>query len=226
MHALVVEDDERIAAIVAGALEAEGFTVESIRDGKQGLARARAKSFDVLIVDLGLPSLDGTELIRSLRRTQREVPVLVLTARDRLADRVASFEAGADQFLTKPFACEELTVRVKALLRRGAVVRADVLRVADLELDCVGHTVKRAGGEVKLTAKEFALLELLALHAGRVVSRAMILERVWDQSFHGLTNIVDVYIRHLRAKIDEPHPVKLIHTVRSIGYCMRVEAAP
>jgi two-component system copper resistance phosphate regulon response regulator CusR len=140
-----------------------------------------------------------------------------------MADKITNFEVGADDYLTKPFAFAELVVRVKALLRRGQVSRSNVLRVADLELDRVCHSVKRAGAPVKLTAKEYALLEYLALNAGRVLSRTMIIEHVWDQSFEGLTNIVDVYVRQLRIKIDEPHPRKLIHTVRSVGYSLGEE---
>ena len=226
MRVLLVEDEEKVAALVARALEAERLAVDTARDGREGLDLATSNPYDLLIVDLMLPGLDGTELIRRLRRTNTEVPVLVLTARDGVADKITNFEAGADDYLTKPFAFAELVVRVKALLRRGPVTRANVLRVADLELDRVAHAVRRAGVPVKLTAKEYALLEYLALHVGRVLSRTMIVEHVWDQSFEGLTNIVDVYVRQLRAKIDEPHRTKLIHTVRGVGYSLSNEDHP
>jgi two-component system, OmpR family, copper resistance phosphate regulon response regulator CusR len=226
MRVLLVEDDRKVAGVVARALHAERLAVDTAEDGREGLELATSDVYDLLIVDLMLPGLDGTELIRRLRRSNAEVPVLVLTARDGMADKITNFEAGADDYLTKPFACAELVVRVKALLRRGPVSRANVLRVADLEVDRVAHTVKRAGAAVKLTAKEYALLEYLALNVGRVLSRSMIIEHVWDQSFEGLTNIVDVYVRQLRIKIDEGHERKLIRTVRSVGYCLADEEEP
>jgi two-component system copper resistance phosphate regulon response regulator CusR len=226
MRVLLVEDEEKVAGVIARALQAERLAVDTAGDGREGLDLALSNPYDLLIVDLMLPGLDGTELIRRLRRTNAEVPVLVLTARDRVADKITNFEVGADDYLTKPFAFAELVVRVKALLRRGPVTRLNVLRVADLELDRIAHTVKRAGAPVRLTVKEYSLLEYLTLNAGRVLSRTMIVEHVWDQSFEGLTNIVDVYVRQLRIKIDEPHARKLIHTVRSVGYCLSAEGQP
>jgi DNA-binding response OmpR family regulator len=220
MRILLVEDEEKVAGIVKRALQSERFAVDTARDGRQGLDLATSNPYDLVIVDLMLPGLDGTELIRRLRRSNAEVPVLVLTARDGINEKITNFEAGADDYLTKPFAFAELVVRVKALLRRGPVTRSNVLRVADLELDRITHQVKRAGQGIKLTAKEYALLEYLALNAGRVLSRTMIMEHVWDQSFEGLTNIVDVYVRQLRAKIDDAHQPKLIRTLRSVGYCL------
>jgi len=226
MRILLVEDEEKVGALVARALQAERLAVDLARDGREGLDLATSNPYDLLIVDLMLPGLDGTELIRRVRRSNTDVPVLVLTARDGVADKITNFEAGADDYLTKPFALAELVVRVKALLRRGPVSRANVLRVADLEIDRVAHAVRRAGASVKLTAKEYALLEYLALNVGRVLSRTMIVEHVWDQSFEGLTNIVDVYVRQLRIKIDEPHRRKLMHTVRGVGYCLSEEERP
>jgi two-component system copper resistance phosphate regulon response regulator CusR len=220
MRVLLVEDEEKVASVVTRALQEERLAVDVARDGSEGLELAVSNPYDLVILDLMLPGLDGTELIRRLRRSNTEVPVLVLTARDAVSDKIRNFEAGADDYLTKPFAFAELVVRAKALLRRGPVPRSNVLRVADLELDRITHQVRRAGVSVKLTAKEYALLEYLALHAGRVLSRTMIIEHVWDQSFEALTNIVDVYVRQLRAKIDEPHPRKLIRTVRSVGYSL------
>jgi two-component system copper resistance phosphate regulon response regulator CusR len=167
--------------------------------------------------------MNGTEILRRLRRHKSQAAVLVLTARDATADKVENFEAGADDYLTKPFAFAELLVRVKALLRRPPVQHGHELRVGDLELDRLTHQVRRAGQRIELTSKEYSLLEYLAANSGRVLSRTMIVEHVWDESFEGLTNIVDVYVRHLRAKVDDPFPDKLIHTVRGVGYSLSQE---
>lgn len=218
MRILLVEDEEKVARFITVGLKAERFAVDTARDGKTGLTMATLNPYDLLIVDLMLPEMNGTELIRRVRRQNTDVPIVVLTARDALADKLTNFESGADDYLTKPFAFAELLVRIKALLRRGAVPRANVIQIADLEIDRVAHQVRRGGQTIKLTAKEYGLLEYLATNAGRVLSRTMIVEHVWDQSFEGLTNIVDVYVRQLRAKIDEPFEKKLIHTVRSVGY--------
>jgi two-component system copper resistance phosphate regulon response regulator CusR len=197
MRILLVEDEKKVADIVARGLKAERYAVDVAHDGLDGWELASAYDYDLAILDLMLPGMSGTELL----------------------------EAGADDYRTKPFAFAELLVRVKALLRRGPVNRSSVLRVGDLEIDRLAQSVKRAGKKIELTAKEYSLLEYLASHPGRVFSRTMIIEHVWDQSFQGLTNIVDVYVRHLRAKVDDAFSVKLLHTVRGVGYSLNDEAA-
>jgi DNA-binding response OmpR family regulator len=221
MRLLIVEDDRKLAEFVARGLRAERFSVDIASDGIEGQRYLDSYQYDLLILDLMLPKLSGSELLRRARRSDSTLPVLVLTARDATEDKVTQFEAGADDYLTKPFDFAELLVRVKALLRRTPVARTDLLRVADLELDRLTQQVRRGSQRIELTAKEYALLEYLMSSAGRVFSRTMILEHVWDQSFEGVTNIVDVYVRYLRRKIDEPFPVELIHTVRGVGYCIR-----
>lgn len=224
MRILLVEDDEKVSRFVVRGLTAERFAVDGAKDGLTGLELATTYHYDLIVLDLMLPGLDGTQFLRHLRKTNAHVPVLVLTARDSLTDKVANFEAGSDDYLTKPFAFAELLVRVKALLRRGAINRSTVLKVADLELDRMTQQVKRAGQRIELTAKEYALLEYFMANSGRVLSRTMIIEHVWDQSFDGVTNIVDVYVRHLRNKIDEGREQKLIRTVRGVGYVIGTEA--
>jgi DNA-binding response OmpR family regulator len=218
MRMLLVEDEKKVSELVARALRAERYAVDVAADGQAGWRMADAYDYDLIILDLMLPGLPGEELLKRIRRKNQQVPILVLTARDATEAKVANFEAGADDYLTKPFAFAELVMRVKALLRRGPVARASVLRVGDLEVDRFTQQVRRAGRRIELTPKEYALLEYLAASPGRVFSRTMIIEHVWDQSFEGLTNIVDVYVRHLRAKVDDPYPVKLIRTVRGVGY--------
>ena len=183
-------------------------------------------SYDLVILDLNLPDISGHEILRSIRKEGRALPVLILTARDSITDKVKNFELGADDYLTKPFSFTELVLRVKALLRRGQPThREDVLKVADLVLDRLAHQVRRDNRVIELTSKEFALLEYFMTNAGRVLSRTMIVENVWDQSFEGLTNIVDVYVRQLRIKIDENYSRKLLRTVRGVGYSINEEAA-
>jgi two-component system, OmpR family, copper resistance phosphate regulon response regulator CusR len=218
MRILVIEDEDKVSRFVVRGLTAERFAVDVARDGKSGWELAQTYQYDLVILDLMLPQLSGGEVLRKIRRANSQVPVLVLTARDSLGDKVEHFEAGADDYLTKPFAFAELLVRVKALLRRGPVARASVLRIGDLELDRLAQQVKRAGKRIELTSKEYGVLEYLMANAGRVLSRTMILEHVWDQSFDGATNIVDVYVRHLRSKVDDPQDRKLIRTIRGLGY--------
>jgi len=223
MRILLVEDEEKVSRFVARGLTAEHFAVDVALDGQAGLDLATTYHYDLVILDLMLPKLDGSEVLRRIRSQNTHVPVLILTARDAMADKVGNFEAGADDYLTKPFAFAELLVRTKALLRRGPVSRDSVVRVADLELDRLSQQVKRSGQRIELTSKEYSLLEYLMSNAGRVLSRTMIIEHVWDQSFDGITNIIDVYVRHLRSKVDDPFEFKLIRTVRGVGYTVAKE---
>jgi DNA-binding response OmpR family regulator len=224
MRCLLVEDEKKVADFVARGLRAERFAVDVAHDGNAGWELASRFDYDVLILDLMLPGLSGTDLLAKVRRQNERTPVLILTARDATDDKVRHFDAGADDYLTKPFAFAELLVRVRALMRRGPINQTSVLRVGDLELDRLSKQVKRAGKRIELTSKEYSLLEYLMSHVGRVLSRTMIIEHVWDQSFHGLTNIVDVYVRHLRGKVDDSHAKKLIRTVRGSGYRISDEA--
>ena len=223
MRILLVEDEKKVADIIARGLRAERFAVDVHHDGESGWVAADTYNYDLILLDLMLPGLTGTEILEKVRRKNQQVPVLILTARDGMPDKIKNFETGADDYLTKPFAFTELLLRVKALLRRGPVVRSSVLRVGDLEIDRLSQNVKRAGQAIELTAKEYSLLEYLASQPNRVFSRSMIIEHVWDQSFQGLTNIVDVYVRHLREKVDDSFPVKLLHTVRGVGYSLKDE---
>jgi DNA-binding response OmpR family regulator len=226
MRMLLVEDERKVSELISRALRAERFAVDVADDGLAGWELAQSCEYDLIILDLMLPGLDGAELLRRIRRKDPRVPILILTARDATEEKVKHFEAGADDYLTKPFAFAELIMRVKALLRRGPMARSSVLRVADLEVDRLTQQVRRAGRRIELTHKEYALLDYLAANPGRVFSRAMIIEHVWDHSFDGLTNIVDVYVRHLRSKIDDPFGVKLIRTVRGVGYAIGESAEP
>lgn len=223
MRILLIEDEHKVADFVARGLRAERFAVDVANDGQAGLDFASTYNYDLIILDLMLPGISGTEILKRIRRNGSQTPVLVLTARDGTAEKVENFEAGADDYLTKPFAFAELIVRVKALLRRGTADRSSVLRVGDLEVDRLSQQVRRGGKRIELTSKEYGLLEYLVANSGRVLSRTMIIEHVWDESFEGLTNIVDVYVRHLRSKVDVAHAVKLIRTVRGVGYCVSDE---
>jgi two-component system copper resistance phosphate regulon response regulator CusR len=225
MRALIIEDEEKLAGILSRGLKAEGFAVDIAGDGERGLQMTAAHSYDVIILDIMLPRLTGTQVLAAIREKNNHVPILMLTARDTVGDKVKHIGMGADDYLTKPFAFSELLVRVRALLRRAPAQRNDMLAVADLEVDRLSRQVRRAGKRIELSVKEYALLEYLVLNAGRVLSRNMIIEHVWDESFEGLTNIVDVYIRQLRSKIDEGFDAKLIKTMRGAGYILSDEAS-
>lgn len=224
MRLLVVEDEKKLAEFIARGLRAEGLAVDVAHDGLSAWDLLRNSDYDLIVLDLMLPGLNGTELLRKVRRSGGKSAVLILTARDATQEKVENFEAGADDYLTKPFAFAELLVRVKALLRRPPTQHSPELRVGDLEVNRLTRQVRRGSKPIELTSKEYALLEYLAANAGRVLSRTMIVEHVWDESFESLTNIVDVYVRHLRAKVDDPFPVKLIQTIRGAGYCLSDEA--
>ena len=220
MKILLVEDEKRAADYLAQGLAESGFAVEVAHSGMDGLHAAIHGDHDLVILDVMLPDLDGFAVLTALR-TSRQVPVLMLTARDQTDDKVKGFELGADDYLVKPFQYPELLARVRALLKRGhAELSEEVLRMGDLELDPVKHRATRAGQRIDLSPKEFALLALLVRKAGQVLSRTQIASLVWDINFDSDTNVVEVAIRRLRAKIDEPFPTKLIHTVRGVGYVL------
>jgi DNA-binding response OmpR family regulator len=224
MRVLIVEDEEKLSGIVARGLKGEGFAVDIASDGEKGLELATSYAYDAIVLDIMLPKLSGTAVLEGIRQKNHHVPIIMLTAKDAVGDKVKHIDAGADDYLTKPFSCSELLVRIRALLRRSPMQRSDVIKIADLEIDRLSRQVKRAGKRIELSAKEYALLEYLSLNSDRVLSRAMIIEHVWDESFEALTNIVDVYIRQLRSKIDDGHDKKLIKTVRGIGYAINHEA--
>jgi len=200
---------------------AEHFAVDVASEGQNAIELADTYDYDLVILDLMLPNIDGTAVLRHIRRRNSGVPILILTARDTVSDKVRNFEAGADDYLTKPFAFAELLVRTKALLRRGTANQSSTIKVADLELDRLSQRVRRQGKRIDLTLKEYSLLEYLMANADRVLSRAMIIEHVWDQKFDGLNNVVDVFVKRLRDKVDDAHDQKLIQTVRGVGYTIR-----
>jgi len=220
MKILVVEDEVKTAKFLKKGLEEAGFVVDVAVNGLEGLHLARELEFDLIILDVMLPSLDGWQVLTRLRQMGRRSLVLLLTARDAVHERVRGFELGADDYLVKPFAFSELLARVRSLLRRGPARQPENICMADLEIDLLRQRVTRAGQRVDLTSKEFSLLTLLARRAGEVLSRTLIAEAVWDMNFDSDTNVVDVNVRRLRAKVDEPYSPKLIHTVRGAGYVM------
>ena len=223
MNLLLIEDDVQLAAEIAAPLSAQGYEVTRITDGEAGLEAARARGYDLVITDRMLPSLEGLEIVRALRASGDQVPILVLSALDTVDDRVLGLRAGGDDYLGKPFALEELLARVESLLRRRQPGGETTLRIDDLEIDLLAHRVNRAGREIALTGREFRLLEYLARHAGQVVTRSMLLEAVWDIRFDPQTNLVDVHVSRLRQAIDRDFERPLIHTVRGVGYLLRAD---
>ncbi|HVB29264.1 MAG TPA: response regulator transcription factor [Terriglobia bacterium] len=220
MRILVAEDDRPVASFLKKGLEAEHYAVDIVPDGQEALYMAEEYDYDLLLLDLVLPKMDGLQVLRQIRTLKKNLPVLVLTGRARVEDRVKGLDLGADDYMTKPFAFRELTARVRALLRRGNAPTVFTLQVEDLEMNLVERTVRRGERKIELTPKEFALLEYLIRNQGRAVSRPMIIEHVWNFTFDTMTNVVDVYINYLRKKVDEGFEQKLIHTVRGVGYRM------
>ena len=221
MRVLLIEDKKKTAGFLAKGLREDGLTVDIAHDGETGLQLARTKKYDLLIVDVMLPKMDGWAVVAELRKTGMRTPILFLTARDSVRDRVKGLELGADDYLVKPFAFSELMARVRSLMRRSPAQTQEKLNIDDLEIDTRRHKATRAGNALNLTAKEFLLLAHLVRSAGEVVSRGEIAEQVWDINFATNTNVVDVMVRRLRAKVDDPFERKLIHTVRGAGYVLK-----
>ena len=221
MRILIIEDEKKVAGFIKKGLEEETYAVDAVYDGEEGLYLARENSYDLIVLDIMLPKVDGLEVLTCLRKEKNETPILLLTAKDSVEDRVKGLNQGADDYLTKPFAFSELLARTRVLLRRGKIEVQTVLEIADLTLDLLSHKVKRNGKEIELTGKEYSLLEFFMRNQEKVLTRTMIAEHVWDYNFDTFTNVIDVYINHLRKKIDKNHPKKLLHTLRGVGYLMK-----
>lgn len=221
MRLLVVEDEKKVASFIRKGLEEEGYAVDVAVDGESGLELALDQVHDLIILDIHLPRMNGLRVLQELRRKKVTTPVLLLTVRATIEDKVLGLDAGADDYLTKPFAFQELIARVRALLRRRAEAEPPVLQIADLVLDPARRTVFRGGEKIELTAKEYSLLDYLMRNPGRVLTRTLIGEHVWDYDFDTSTNVIDVYVNYLRKKIDAGRETKLIHTVRGVGYMLK-----
>ncbi|RLB07214.1 MAG: DNA-binding response regulator [Deltaproteobacteria bacterium] len=221
MRILVVEDEKKVASFLQKGLEEEYYIVDCAYDGEEALYMLEVNDYDMVILDIMLPKIDGLEVLRRVRGKGLSLPVLMLTAKDSVEDIVRGLDAGGDDYLTKPFAFAELLARVRALLRRREREPLGELKVADLVLNPLTHKVSRGGKQIELTAKEYALLEYLMRHANRVVTRTMISEHVWDYHFDPMTNVIDVYVNHLRKKVDMGFAHKLIHTIRGVGYMLK-----
>ena len=220
MRILIIEDEVKAAEYLRKGFSENGFVSDVANDGEDGLHLALTGDYDLIILDVGLPERSGWSVISELRRKEKEIPVLFLTARDAVEDRIKGLELGADDYLVKPFVFSELVARVRTILRRGPLKQPDVFTVGNLVIDLVRHKATRANQRLDLTPKEFSLLSLLARRTGEVVSRTLIAEQVWDMNFDSDTNVVDVAVRRLRAKVDDPHEAKLIHTLRGVGYVL------
>jgi DNA-binding response OmpR family regulator len=222
MRILIVEDEHRLARVLKRGLEEHGYAVDVAYDGEEGLGLAELEPYDLIVLDVMLPKLDGLTVCRRLRAQRKNMPVLMLTARDTIDNRVAGLDSGADDYLIKPFAFRELLARIRALLRREAPSRDPVLRVADVEVDTITHEVRRAGKQVELTCKEYAVLEYFLRNPNRVLTRTQIAEHVWDYDFIAMSNVVDVYVRYLRRKLGDEREPRLLRTVRGTGYQLSV----
>lgn len=222
MRVLLVEDERKLAGVLKRGLEEHGYAVDVAYDGDEGLGLAELEPYDLIVLDVMLPQLDGLTVCRRLRAQRRNVPILMLTARDTIDDRVAGLDSGADDYLIKPFAFRELLARARALLRRDSSSKDPVLRVADLELDTVSREVRRAGRSIELTSKEYAMLEYFVRNPNRVLTRTQIAEHVWDYDFVAMSNVVDVYVRYLRRKLGDDQEPRLIRTLRGTGYQLQV----
>jgi len=221
MRILIVEDEKKVADFIKRGLKEEGYSVDVAYDGEEGYFQATSNEYDAIILDLMLPKMDGITLCKRLRTERISTPILMLTAKDSVKDKVTGLDAGANDYLTKPFAFEELLARVRALLRKSETAVPTKLQIGDLILDLLTHKVSRAGKEIALTNKEYALLEYLMRNTGSIVTRTMISEHVWDINFDTFSNVIDVYVNYLRKKIDKGHKKKLIHTIRGRGYIIK-----
>ncbi len=224
MRILVVEDERRIAAFIQRGLEEERYAVDVAYDGAEALDWTAVVDYDLIVLDVLLPKKDGLQVCRELRLQGQHVPILMFTARDAIEDRVRGLDSGADDYLVKPFAFQELLARIRALLRRGGELKSSRLQVGDLTLDTITHRAERGGQAIELSAREYALIEFLMRHPGQALSRTQIAEHVWNYDFYATSNVVDVYIRYLRRKIDAGFELQLIQTVRGVGY--KIEAEP
>lgn len=221
MRILLIEDETKIAGFIQRGLKEQKFAVDVARNGEEGLFLAEVNPYDVILLDIMLPKMDGFSICKQLRTKRNHTPILMLTARDAVNDKINGLNVGADDYLSKPFAFGELLARIRALLRRPKEKKSSHLKLADLELDTLNHEVKRAGKSISLTSKEYALLEYLMAHAGQIVTRTMISEHVWEENFHSFSNVIDVHIKYLRDKIDKGFKKKLLHTIRGTGYILK-----
>ena len=226
MHILLAEDDVRVASFIRRGLKEEHYTVDVASDGEQALYMAQTGDFDLIVLDILLPKCSGLDVLRSLRANRSAVPILILTAKDKLEDKVTGLNAGADDYLTKPFGFEELLARVRALLRRRGDMLPTALRLGNLELDTIRHRVTRDGTELFLTNREYAVLEFMLRHPNQVVTRSMLAEHVWEHDFDTLSNVIDVHIARLRRKIDDGFQTKLLHTLHGVGYKLQLPVEP